>query len=79
MVLEQKRCDRAEQVNTDGRHDDRHELVSQPTMRGRRPTENVTKLAGSRPQHSMRRRAIVAGVPDVGAGQPFTVCLSMAQ
>jgi hypothetical protein len=44
------------QVNTDRRHDDRHEMVPQSTMRGRRRPENVTKLAGSGPQHSMRHR-----------------------
>jgi hypothetical protein len=60
VALEQERRDRAEQVNTDGHHDDRHEVIPQPTMRGRRRAENVSKLAGSGPQHSKRHRSIVA-------------------
>jgi hypothetical protein len=67
MALEKERRDRAEQVNTDSHQDDRHEVIPQPTMRGRRRTENVTKLAGSGPQHSKRHRSIVAGAPDVCA------------
>jgi len=67
VALEQERRDRKQQVNTHGRHDDRHELIPQPTMRDRRRAQNVTKLAGSGPQHSKQHRSIVAGAPDVGA------------
>jgi hypothetical protein len=43
-------------------------MVSQPTMRGRRPTKNISKFVGSRPQHSKRHLSIVAKTPDVPAG-----------
>jgi uncharacterized protein YjbJ (UPF0337 family) len=69
VALEQKRRDRKQQVNTHGRHEDHHELIPQPTMRDRRRAQNVTKLAGSGPQHqhSKQHRSIVAAAPDVGA------------
>jgi hypothetical protein len=36
-------------------------------MRGGGRAQNVTKLAGSRPQHSKRHKSMVAGAPDVYA------------
>jgi hypothetical protein len=67
VALEQERRDRKQQVNTHGRHDDRHQLIPQPTMRDRRRAQNVTNLASSGPQHSKQHRSIVADAPDVGA------------
>jgi hypothetical protein len=67
VALEQERRDANQQVNPHGRHDDHHELIPQPTMRDRRRAQNVTKLAGSGPQHSKQHRSIVAAAPDVGA------------
>jgi hypothetical protein len=67
VALEQERRDCTQQVNTHGRHDDHHELIPQPTMRDCRRAQNVTKLAGSGPQHSKQHRSIVAAGPDVGA------------
>src|SRR5450755_1339963 len=65
MTLEQESRDRTEHVNPAGHDDDCHEMVPQPTMRGRRPTKNISKFAGSRPQHSKRHVSIVANTPDV--------------
>jgi hypothetical protein len=53
VTLAQERCDRAEQINPDGRHEDRHERVPEPTMRRTLRPQNVTKLGGSSPEHSM--------------------------
>jgi hypothetical protein len=41
------------------------EVVPQPTMPGRRRAENITKLAGSGPQHPKQHRSIVVGALEV--------------
>jgi hypothetical protein len=66
VALEQERRDRAEQINTDGHHDDRHEGVAQPTMRGCSRAENITKLARTDPTRS-GIGSIVARATDVCA------------
>lgn len=66
MALEQKRGNGAEYVDTDGRHGDCDEMVAQPTMRGGRRTDNVTNLAGGRPEYA-QHRSIVPTTPDVHA------------